>query len=157
MKAYIQRIKLDGLIRAGLNCEKYLDPYEQISAFRELPNGAIEIVGLCTKCPHCGKGSLRPQHVKATNRAFRDLGFSVEWDRANHKPRRVKMPKEKIANVSEIFSGGKLNHGKFHSSFAHALKQINDGHYEIENGIASQSEVSPGRVRVNISFDRVEK
>lgn len=95
MKAYVQRIKLDGFVRAGPNCEKYPDPYEQISAFIEHAGGLVEIVGLRSKCPHCGKGSLRPQHVTAAEEAFQKLGLSMAWDRANHKPRRITMRRER--------------------------------------------------------------
>jgi putative NIF3 family GTP cyclohydrolase 1 type 2 len=68
-----------------------------------------------------------------------------------------RMAKEKIAPVSEIFTGGKLNHGQMMKGFNHALKQISDGHYAIENGTATQTEVSPGRVHISIEFDRIEK
>jgi hypothetical protein len=66
------------------------------------------------------------------------------------------MAKEKIAPVSEIFTGGKLNHGQMMKGFNHALKQISDGHYEIVNGSADETPILNG-VRITITFDRIEK
>lgn len=158
VKAYIQRVKLDGLIRAGEGCEKYGDPYEQISAFKELPGGVIEIVGLCTTCPHCGKGSLRPQHVKATHRAFSDLGFTVEWDRANHKPRRIKMTKDnphgKHPTMADIPKAKTAKHDQnaIIKIAKHFLKLHEDGKLEVIPISEIDSPENPGFTRV--TFDR---
>ena len=139
------------LIRVGQNVRAQPDPWD-FQVVR-MPDG--ELRGLSRNPDRESKFTVA--HMRALKELIEDrLALTWKFERFNHDNERIiDMPKEKIASVSDIFTGGKLNHGKFVSGFSHAMKQINDGHYRIENGSASETPIDGG-VRITISFDRLE-
>jgi len=159
--------KRSGVVRAGPNTRRYLDPYTKACPFkvRDIePFGPTAVlIGFSNKDDDKGL-SLR-SYLKAAIRVLTSYGLCTQWDRVvgeevqtytMDRKGKLHMAKEKIAPVSDIFDGGKFNKGKFMSSLAHAMKQIDAGHYEITNGSTSESPISGG-VRITISFDRMEK
>lgn len=141
------------LLRVGPDTDRKPKPYDYMTVL----TGDGVLMGLTRNPERDDVGKFTRRHRDALESAINRLGRTWRYERCNHdQEREFQMPKEKIADVSEIFSGGKLNHGKFMSSFSHAMKQINDGHYEIANGSATETPI-PGGVRIMVSFDRLEK
>jgi hypothetical protein len=144
MKACIQYVKLDGLIRCGPECDAMGKPYEVIVAFKFKGSSLVwwrlrrwwfrkvEILGMTAD------GVLRHAHAREIICAVeRDLGCSVFWDRYGcngaHK-RRMEMGKHNLPSVRNAMKNGKLDIHTAKKDFAQVLKAVDDGKVMLESG-----------------------
>jgi hypothetical protein len=79
----------------------------------------------------------------------------IKWGAEKKESKR--MPKLKIAALAAALNeAGDVDAELVRKHFAATAEQVREGHYKLEDFTVTETEIEPGRVRVEVIFDRVE-